>query len=63
VIIAVSCFGYLYDQGKGVEQDYCQAMKWYLKAAYMGLAKSQYNVGVLFKNREGVEQDYHQAMR
>ena len=36
--------GVLYGQGKGVEQDYTQAVYWYRKAVNQGYANAQYNL-------------------
>ena len=53
--------GVYYMNGDGVEQDYGQAMQWYLKAAEQGYALAQTNVGWLYQNGWGVAQDYGQA--
>lgn len=39
-------YGYLYQKGNGVRQNYYEAMKWYQKAADKGDADGQYNVGL-----------------
>ena len=49
--------GYLYYLGKGVEQDYAEAAKWYRKAADQGHKSALYNLGFLYKNGLGVPQD------
>ncbi|KAF9106097.1 hypothetical protein BGX29_010559, partial [Mortierella sp. GBA35] len=54
--------GILYEDGRGVPQDYSQAMDWYSKAADQGDAVAQYCVGNLFYHGLGVPQDYSQAM-
>ncbi|MEZ6142290.1 MAG: hypothetical protein R3B84_17155 [Zavarzinella sp.] len=38
--------GDLFYHGKGVIQDYFEAMKWYRKAADLGNASAMYSVGV-----------------
>ncbi len=38
--------GVLYDNGKGVQQDYHKAMEYYLKAANQGHAIAQFNIGI-----------------
>ena len=53
--------GVLYDEGKGVTQDYGQARAWYEKAAALDFAPAQYNLGVLYNKGKGVTQDYGQA--
>ena len=51
----------IYLNGKGVTQDYKEAVKWYLLAAEQGSASAQYNLGVMYDNGEGVIQDYVRA--
>jgi len=51
----------IYDNGKGVPQDYSEAAKWYRKAAEQGHAEAQYNLGVSCAKGEGVKQDYSLA--
>ena len=43
--------GTLYETGKGVPQDYAQAVLWYRKAAEQNLAIAQYRLGVLYAKR------------
>jgi TPR repeat protein len=52
----------MYNQGKGVPQDYKKAFQWYSKAA-ADLSKplAQYNLGVLYYNGNGVPQDSKKA--
>ncbi len=38
--------GVCYAYGKGVEQDYKEAVKWYTAAAEQGHVKAQFNLGV-----------------
>jgi len=52
-----------YTKGKGVPQDYKEAVKWYTKAAEQGNAKAQYNLGSRYANGEGVTQDYKEAVK
>jgi TPR repeat protein len=47
----------MYDEGKGVEQDFKEAVKWYQKAADQGDAMAQFNLGAMYGNGQGVEQD------
>ncbi len=39
--------GVMYDKGRGVSQDYAEAVKWYRKAAEQGHASAQHNLGVM----------------
>lgn len=38
--------GFIYANGKGVPQNYTQAVYWYQKAAEQGLASAQVNLGL-----------------
>ena len=55
--------GDLYEEGKGVPQDFAEAMVWYRKDADQGNAKAQWCVGCLHGNGQGVKQDYAEALR
>jgi uncharacterized protein len=46
--------GYMYHSGKGVTQDYAEAVKWYRKAADQGLAIAQTNLGVKYAKGDGI---------
>ena len=49
--------GNMYHDGRGVPQDYAEAVKWYRLAADQGVAKAQNNLGVMFEFGNGVLQD------
>ncbi len=51
----------MYDKGRGVPQDYAEAMKWYRKAAEQGHAKAQLFLGNMYFFGQGVSKDYVQA--
>ena len=53
--------GYAYANGKGVPEDYKEAVKWWRKSAEQGYAQAQYNLGVMYYDGEGVPEDYIQA--
>lgn len=53
--------GVLFNDGKGVPQDFAQAAKWYTQAASQGHIKAQLYLGLLYQKGQGVEQDYRQA--
>ena len=55
--------GGMYDQGKGVLQDYKEAFKWYSKSAEQGFAPAQFNLGCSYSHGEGVPQDYKEAFK
>ena len=47
----------MYNEGKGVPQDYTEAVNWYRKAAEQGFASAQYRLGNMYKDGQGVIQD------
>ena len=49
--------------GKGVPQDYTEAVRWYRKAADQGYAKAEFNLSDLYRDGKGVPQDYAEAVR
>ena len=53
--------GLLYEEGKGVRQDYQTAKKWYEKAAKQKNGGAQFLLGNLYENGNGVRQNYAQA--
>jgi hypothetical protein len=54
--------GSMYAEGKGVPQDYQEAVKWYRLAAAQGNAAAQYSMGLAYEKGRGVPQDYEQAV-
>jgi hypothetical protein len=54
--------GVMYANGRGVPQDYGQAVYWYREAADQGHATAQNNLGVMYAEGHGVSQDYSQAV-
>ena len=59
--VAQHNLGVKYERGKGVPQDYSQAVKWYRKAAEQGNVPAQYNLGVMYESGEVVPQNYSDA--
>ncbi len=55
--------GYIYQEGKGVPQDYVEAVRWYRKAAKQGNAIAQLNLGSMYDKGQGVPQDYTEAVK
>jgi uncharacterized protein len=45
--------GFMYDSGKGVPQDYAEAVKLFRKAAEQGYAQVQHYLGISYDNGEG----------
>ena len=48
----------MYENGRGVPQDYAEAVRWYRRAAEQGDADAQFNLGVMYGKGQGVPQDY-----
>ena len=48
----------MYDDGRGVTQDYAHAVHWYRLSADQGEAHAQFNLGVMYEKGWGVPQDY-----
>ncbi len=51
----------MYNRGRGVSQDYAEAVKWYRKAAEQDHAKAQLFLGNMYFFGQGVSKDYVQA--
>src|SRR5206468_3724764 len=49
---------YMYYQGRGVPQDYHEAVRWARMAAEQGNAKAQFALGSAYQGGRGVPQDY-----
>jgi transglutaminase-like putative cysteine protease len=54
---AQSYVGSMYETGRGVERDYGEARRWFLKAAEQGDAYSQSHIGYFYEQGMGVERD------
>jgi hypothetical protein len=55
--------GHCYDNGKGVTQNYTEAVKWFRKAAEQGDADAQYKLGEYYYNDQSVTQDRVEAVK
>ena len=55
--------GAMYYHGRGVQQDFAEAVKWYRLAADQGLADAQHNLGERYRYGNGVPQDDAEAMK
>ena len=53
----------MYYAGRGVPQDYAQAVRWFRSAAERNLAAAQFNLGVMYADGTGVAQDDAEAAR
>ena len=58
-----SNLGYMYDEGKGVQQDDYEAVKWYRKAAEQGGVHGQLILGIKYELGKGVQQDDYEAVK
>jgi TPR repeat protein len=54
--------GRAYYEGKGVTQDFAQAVAWYEKAAKQGYARTQNSLGYAYYEGKGVAQDFAHAV-
>jgi TPR repeat protein len=52
----------MYENGRGIAEDYTQAMLWYKKSAVQGDERAQLHLGYMYAKGLGVAQDYKQAM-
>ncbi|HLM82396.1 MAG TPA: tetratricopeptide repeat protein [Terriglobales bacterium] len=52
----------MFYRGKGVPQDYAEAVVWDRKAADQGNPKAQYGLGFMYDVGKGVPQDYNEAV-
>lgn len=60
---AQSLLGLMYYNGRGVERDEREAMKWFRSAAEQGDSIAQLYVGLMFAEGKTVPQDYSEAAR
>lgn len=55
--------GYLFQHGEGVDSDNIEALKWYEKAASLGVPQAMYNLAYFYQNGLVVDQDIQRAAR
>ena len=55
--------GNLYFEGKGIPQDYAEAVRWYRLAVEQGSARGQNNLGISYANGSGVPMNKEEAAR
>ena len=60
--IAEFTLGYLYEQGKGVPQDYRQAVEFYRAAAQQGHATAENNLASMYLHGRGVAKSLREAI-
>jgi len=51
----------MYAEGKGVERDDAEAVKWFRKAAEQDYASAQNQLGMMYEQGRGVPRDYVKA--
>ena len=61
--VAQNHLGAMYDYGKGVKQDYAEAVEWYQRAAEQGYEAAQHNLGVKYANGQGVPRHVAEAVK
>ncbi len=54
--------GVMYSSGKGVPENYAEAVKWYRKAAAQGYAQAQNNLGLMYRYGRGVRRNRAEAV-
>lgn len=54
--------GKCYEEGRGVAQDFHEALSWYEKAASLGHATAQYSLGSCYAYGIDIAQDYQKAL-
>jgi uncharacterized protein len=55
--------GLAYKEGRGVDQNDEEAVKWYRAAADQGHADGQFLMGVAYKDGQGVDQSDEEAVQ
>lgn len=60
---AQALLGELYHKGRGVEQSYAEAARWYHQAAVRGHAVAQYMLGDYYRRGLGVDRDASQSFQ
>ena len=58
---ALYSIGVMYNEGRGVPQNYAEAIKYYRKAIEKGDVGARYNLAVMYFNGEGESQNYVKA--
>jgi hypothetical protein len=53
----------MYSHGRGVPQDYREALRWYSRAADQGDAKGEDGLALMYSQGQGIAQDYSEALR
>ena len=59
--VAMDAVASMYAQGRGVSQNYAEAVKWWHESGEQGSAIGQANLGAMYIAGRGVPQDYVEA--
>lgn len=54
--------GYLFEEWKGVEQDFKKVLMWYRKGASLGNAAAENGLAGMYRDGKGVEKDLKKAI-
>jgi uncharacterized protein len=55
---AQTVLGFMYENGRGVPQNFERAVEWYRRAAAQGDPTAQYLLGLMYDKGHGVQQDW-----
>ena len=55
--------GWIYQNGKGVVQNFKEAAKWFTLAAEKGHPNAQFTLAIMYREGQGVSQDYKEALK
>ena len=61
--VAQTYLGFLFENGRGVPQNYTEAAMWYRRAAEQGDSLAQYSLGLLYDRGQGVPRDIVEASK
>src|SRR5437773_11221883 len=59
---AQNTMGLACKNGRGVPQDFAQALAWFQKSAEQGNAAAQRNLGLMYAEGKGAEQNFNEAV-
>ncbi|KQC10226.1 MAG: hypothetical protein APR62_12490 [Smithella sp. SDB] len=62
-VMSQTRLGEMYFYGKGVSQNYVEALKWLLKAAEQGHVEAYYTLGCMYEEGKGVARDLAEAAK
>jgi TPR repeat protein len=55
--------GLMYREGRGVQQNYPEALKWFRKAADQGHANAQFKLAAMYQTGTGVPHNFTEAFK